>query len=134
MTFWSNYYKIARSFALFRLRKCMQLPLFYRKYTRTLSTLLWNLMSRNLTSLRCKCQFLINIKSHNTQVRHHLFLPRHKAFCVGYWNRLIYLSSRGVLSLDSNPDPLTKWFFFKEDKVCLSWSFYEIALDERWSG
>ena len=33
--------------------------ILYRKYTRTLSTLLWNLMSRNLTSLRYKCQFLI---------------------------------------------------------------------------
>ena len=28
---------------------------------RTLSTLLWNLMSRNLTSLGYKCQFLVNI-------------------------------------------------------------------------
>ena len=35
--------------------------ILYRKYTRTSSTLLWNLMSLNLTSLCYKCQFLINI-------------------------------------------------------------------------
>ena len=35
--------------------------------------------------------------------------------------------------MDSNPDPLTKWVIFKEDKVCLSWSVHEIALDKRWS-
>ena len=33
-------------------------------------------MSRNLTSLRFKCLFLINIQSQNNQVKHHLFLSR----------------------------------------------------------
>ena len=47
-----------------------------RVYTRTLFTSLWNLMSRNLTSLRYKCEFLINIWSQNNQVKYHLFLSR----------------------------------------------------------
>ena len=75
----SDSYNIARSFTLFSLRKCMQLHHFYCKNTRTLSTLLWNLMSRNLTSLRYKCQFLINIQSQNNKVKHHLFLSQQYA-------------------------------------------------------
>ena len=72
----SDYYKIARSFTLFSLRNACSYIILYRKYTRTSSTLLWNLMSRNLTSLRYKCQFLINIWSQNNQVKYHLFLSR----------------------------------------------------------
>ena len=75
----SDSYNIARSFTLFSLRKCMQLHHFYCKYTWTLSTLLWNLLSRNLTSLRYKCQFLINIQSQNNKVKHHLFLSQQYA-------------------------------------------------------
>ena len=36
-------------------------------------------MSRNLTSLRYKCQFLINIQSQNNKVKHHLFLSQQYA-------------------------------------------------------
>ena len=44
-------------------------------------------MSQNLTSLRYKCQFLINILSQNTQVKRHLFLSR-KLFSEFYGNLL----------------------------------------------
>ena len=44
-------------------------------------------MSRNRTSLRYKFQFLINIQSQNTQVKHHLFLSR-KLFSEFYGNLL----------------------------------------------
>ena len=36
-------------------------------------------MSRNLASLRYKCQFLINIQSQNNKVKHHLFLSQQYA-------------------------------------------------------
>ena len=36
-------------------------------------------MSRNLTSLRYKCQFLSNIQSQNNKVKHHLFLSQQYA-------------------------------------------------------
>ena len=36
-------------------------------------------MSRNLTSLRYKCQFLINIQPQNNKVKHHVFLSQQYA-------------------------------------------------------
>ena len=36
-------------------------------------------MSRNLTSLRYKCPFLINIQSQNKKVKHQLFLSQQYA-------------------------------------------------------
>ena len=99
----------------------------YRKYTRTLSTLLWNLMTGNLTSLRYKSQFPINTQSQNNQVKHHPFLSRPRVpvkvrviwswiiFCI---NRILHLRIFGLLQLQILqifPQALLSWaeHFFK---------------------
>ena len=82
--------------------------ILYRKYTRTLSTSLWNLMTRNLTSFRYKSQFPINTQSQNNQVKHHPFLSQSRvpvkvrvilSWIIFYINRILHLRIYGLLQL-----------------------------------